>query len=212
MAVDQLCRAAKDDPDDMVRSSAVAALRELRDPRAFDAFVAALRAYQPAAARGLYELGDVRALRPLVQALAKDHGYYQLDVMMKEALIEALGDFEQDVDEVWTALVARLRDRSDHVTECAAIACQQLRPGCREGLDKIAQKMERIPRVPRLVERNTVPMLERLDRATRRQPPRDSAAASEILAAMKRLHARIRPPARDRLLVSIETWSRWLVN
>ena len=47
----------------------MAALRELRDPRSFDALVAALPLYTNTAATALQELGDPRAIPYLVAAL-----------------------------------------------------------------------------------------------------------------------------------------------
>jgi len=195
---DELCKGATDESD-LVRWSAVAALRELRDPRSFDALVASLRLVTHTAATALRELGDPRAIPHLVRALEKDHGYYQLDVMMKESLIEALGDFGHDTPEVWSVLVSRLRDRSDHVGECSAIALQQLRPGCAEGVELVVRKMDRIPNVPKLVERSTLPLLARL---------RDGSPRGEIVDAAKRLRAALDGP--ERVLRALdETIARW---
>ncbi len=213
-ALEQLCQVARNESDWLVGDQAIAALRKLRDPRAFDALVAALGAGRPAAARALFELGDVRAIPPLVQALRKDHGYRQMDVMIKEGIIEALGDFARDIEEVRSILVFRLDDRSDYIAECAAIALQQLRPGCREGIPQLVRRLDLVGRVPHLVERRTVPMVERLERAARRGgPPRDIEAATAVLAAMRRLRDGLSASvARERMTTLIETWSRWLAS
>jgi HEAT repeat protein len=127
---EQLAAAAADpSSDDFVRGQAVAGLRRLRDPRAFEAYVAALHAGSHAAATALAELGDPRAVDALVAKAREVDHYYQRDSTMKAAVLDALGALGVLRDDVWDVLGSLLESSSDHIREHAALACQRLRPG-----------------------------------------------------------------------------------
>jgi hypothetical protein len=135
--------------------------------------------------------------------------------MIKEAVIEALGDFAHDDARVWARLVACVSNRSDHVAECAAIAMQQIRPGCRSGVTQLVRKITRIPNVPGLLARNTLPMVARLLAAAKRGVlPHDAQAVATILVALRDLQPSVAelPDVQAPLAELIETWDAWLAS
>jgi HEAT repeat protein len=204
---DRLDAAARD-PDADVRAHAANGLRELRDPRAFEALVMALEGGNPIAAIALGELGHPRAIPPLVDALAIDY-HWERDVPMKEAVIEALGDLGVPDAHAWAGLVRRLHHHRNEVVECAALACQQLRPGCRTGHAALIRRIAGMSSSDPWRAGDASALFRRLASVARRGlPPQDRAAAGEILAV---LESRQRADSSlDGLADAAAAWRGWL--
>ena len=200
--------AAVDEDDAEVRAFAIDGLRSLRDPRALDALVRGLRHRHAGAAIALGELRDPRAVGPLVEVLAIDDPYYQTEVSMKESVIAAIGDIGVDDSGAWAGLTRRLRHRSDHVAEYAAVACQQLRPGCRAGHALIVRKLGQMMNNEHYRRRELPPLLVRLDAVARaRARPHGRTGATKILGALEALERDLPSPE---LAATIATWRAWL--
>jgi HEAT repeat protein len=201
--------AALDDPDEEIRGHAIAGLRRHRDVRALDGLMRALRRGHWSAAVALGELGDPRALDALVAALATEDAYHARETMMKGAVIEAIGDLAIDDDRAWSGLVRHLRHTSDYVADLAAIACQQLRPGCDAGHARIVRRFGIvIPDEPNRL-RGVDAMVRRLGAAASRATSPDRKASGAILAALESLRGRVAIAGIDQAIVA---WRSLLVR
>ncbi len=169
-----------------------------------------MRAGSHAAATGLAELGDPRAVDALVaNAREVDHNY-QRDSTMKAAVLDALGDLGVLRDDVWDVLTILLTSSSDHIREHAAVACQQLRPGCEHGAAAIAQRLARLPNLlphhAGIVEREVTALATRLERAASKGPPEDAASARRILRGLHALRTAFATPALESLIAGWDSW------
>lgn len=201
--VEELCRLAADDPDPDVRATAVQRLHELRDPRAFEALTIALRRGSRVAATALAALANPRALPHLVEALGRTDPTYYLDVMMKSAVLQAIGDLGLDEHDAWDAIAELLEYRNETVQGDAALALQQLRPACTTGSAALARRIARAASdaADQMV---LLPKLERI--ARRGLPIANLVAAKGIVAALVVLERRVPLPEVTSVLDAWRTW------
>ena len=202
--VDELCRLAADDPDSDVRATAVQRLYELRDPRAFESLTIALRRGSRVAATALAALADRRAVPHLVEALGRTDPAFYRDVMMKSAVLQAIGDLAVEAPGAWDAIVELLEYRNETVQGDAALALQQLRPACTTGSAALARRIARAA----TDAADQMVLLPKLETIARRDVPiANLVAAKGIVAALVALERRVPLPE---VASVIAAWRAWI--
>jgi HEAT repeat protein len=143
-AVDTLIQAVQDDSaDDDVRTAAVEALGETRDPKAIPVLAEQLREDKPAsiaetAARALRHFNDPQAIQALIQAATNTNKH--IAIAVREAAVKSLGDIGNPnaVD----TLIQILEDSSDEYTVRNAAARALGRIGDPKAIEPLIRTLE----------------------------------------------------------------------
>lgn len=123
-AVAMLRSTATGDKFSMMRLAAIHGLKDLNDPASYDVFLKALQddamVVRSAAAQALGQLGDPRAVTPLVQALNREDNFYRgRSLWVRRHIVSALGKIESRA--AVSVLIMTLDD-ADHTVGAAAVA------------------------------------------------------------------------------------------